>query len=181
MIDVVEGQLVFSFPDGWSAEKYDRPNGFVERKCKIDDTKRVDILALSPDSLLLFEVKDFRDHAIENKHRMDVNSRAPLHQETAKKVRDTFAFLFAAFRDGDETLRPFCTFAFGGTGRKIEVILFVEEDVERARTVRGHASRTNTEARLKALLKPFGIRCHVQRSHTLPPNSPWLVRNAPQT
>lgn len=177
MTEIVEDRLLFRFPDGWGAEKYDREDGFVGRKCKIDGTKRVDILALSPDALLMIEVKDFRTHAIENKHRKVLDGPDPLHVEVAQKVRDTIAFLFAAYRVGDDSLNPYCRHAFAKPDRRIEVILFLEEDEERARRGRSR-SRTNLEAALKALLAPFGVRCHVQRRATMPSNSPWTVEGA---
>lgn len=127
----------------------------------------------------MIEVKDFRTHAIENKHRMEMDGEDPLHVELAKKVRDTVAFLFAAYRDGDETLAPYCQHAFAKPDRRITVVLFVEEDEQRVRTVKGRSLRTNIEQGMKTLLAPFGVRCHVQRRSTLPPNCPWTVRGAP--
>lgn len=179
MIDIIEDKLLFRFPDDWIAEKYDRHDGFAARKCKIDGTKRVDILALSQDELWMIEVKDFRNHAIENKHRMDTDSNDPLHVEVAQKVRDTIAFLFAAYRAGDETLKPYCRHAFVKPDLRVQVILFVEEDEARARILCGRYSRSNLEAGLKVLLAPFGVRCHVQRRSTLPPTCPWTVCGAP--
>ncbi|CAO3436966.1 NERD domain-containing protein [Azospirillum endophyticum] len=181
MTEIVEGSLLFSFPDGWEAEKYDDDDGFVARNCRIDGTKRVDIVALSPDRLLLIEVKDFRKYAIENKERMDVRGGDPLHVEVAQKVRDTFAFLVAAHREQDEVLKPFYTHALGGRQKAIDVILFVEEDEERARSVRGGRLRADLEQGMKTLLKPFNVRCHVQRRRSMPANSPWSVRGAPAT
>ncbi|SMH58652.1 hypothetical protein [Azospirillum agricola] len=179
MREIVEGSLLFRFPDGWEAEKYDDEGGFVARTCRIDGTKRVDIVALSPDRLLLIEVKDFRRHAIENKDRMDVKGEDPLHVEVAKKVRDTFAFLVAAHREEDEALKPFYTHALGSRKKPIDVILFVEEDEARASSVRGSRLRTDLAEGMRTLLRPFGVRCHVQRRRSMPEDSPWTVRGAP--
>ncbi len=179
MTDIVESGLVFRFPDDWTAKKYDDDTGFVARTCRIDGTKRVDIVALSPDRLLLIEVKDFRQHAIANKDRMNIKAEDPLHMEMAKKVRDTFAFLVAAHRQDDEELRPFYAHALGSRRKPIDVILFVEEDEARARSVRGRRSRTDIEDGMRSLLRPFNVRCHVQRRRSLPPDSPWTVRGAP--
>lgn len=179
MKEIVEGSLLFCFPDDWQVEKYDDARGFVARNCRIDDTKRVDIVALSPEKLFLIEVKDFRKHAIENKDRMNVRGNDPIHLEVAKKVRDTFAFLVAAHRVADETLKPFCAHALGGREKRIDVILFIEEDETRARSVKGRTSRSDLQEGIQTLLKPFGVRCHVQRRRTLPEISPWTVRGAP--
>ena len=181
MTEIVEGNLVFSFPDDWKAEKYDDARGFAARTCRIDETKRIDIVALSPDRLLMFEVKDFRDHAIENKDRMAVKGDDPLHVEVAKKVRDTFAVLVAAHRAGDETLKPFYSYALGSRKNPIDVILFVEENEDRARSIRGSRLRSDLKGGMEVLLKPFGLRCHVQRRKSMPDTSPWTVRGVPES
>jgi hypothetical protein len=178
MPEITEDRLVFRFPDDWHVVKYDDPSGFAVRRFKIDGTKKVDILALSPapePRLLIIEAKDFRDHAIENRHRLKTDGDDPMHIEVAKKVRDTMAVLASAYRDRDEELRPVCSHLFGGVYREVEVILFLEEDEPRAQTARGFRDRSNVELGIKALLKPYGFRCHVQRRRTLPEASPWSV------
>lgn len=93
MTDIVEGRLLFRFPDDWHALKYDDENGFVARNCRIPDTKRVDIVAANEDRLLLIEVKDFRGHAIENRGRLDPEGEDSLHIEVAKKYETPLPFL----------------------------------------------------------------------------------------
>jgi hypothetical protein len=178
MPEITEGRLVFRFPDDWTVVKYDDARGFAVRRVMIDGTKKVDILALSPAPqarLLIIEVKDFRDHAIENRDRMALDGSDPLHIEVAMKVRDTMAILVAAYRARDERLAPVCSHLFGGADRPVDVILFLEEDEPRVRTARGYRDRSNIQQSLKGILRPYGFRCHVQRRRTLPADSPWSV------
>jgi hypothetical protein len=176
--EIVEGSLLFTFANEWRAEKYDEPGGFVDRHCHIEGTKRIDIMALGPDRMLLIEVKDFRNHAIQNRERMNLRSPTSLHIEVAQKVRDSFAFLIAAHRQGDDSLRPFYAYAFGDRRRAIDVILFLEEDEGRARSVRGSRSRTTLRQGIQTLLRPFGVRCNILRRSSMPENSSWTVRGA---
>lgn len=180
MHEVTEDRLVFHFPDDWHVVKYDDKRSFASRRFKIDGTKKVDILALSPDSrLLVIEIKDFRHHAIENMHRLKPDGDDPLHIEVAKKVRDTMAVLVAAYRDGDEDLMPVCAHLFRARNRDVDVILFLEEDEPRARTARGFRDRSNVELGIQAQLKPYGFRCRVLRRRTMPADALWTVTALP--
>lgn len=180
MPEIREGRLIFHFPADWHVVKYDDPTGFSIRRFAVDGTKKVDILALSPEPRLhIIEIKDFRHHGIENLHRMQTGSRRPLHIEVAKKVRDTMAVLVAAYREGDPTLDPFCEHLLGSRAQPVEVVLFLEEDEDLAMTARGYRDRSNIELGIRTQLKPYGFRCRVLRRRTLPQDNIWQVTSLP--
>lgn len=175
MIEIDEGKLRFLFPDRWNALKYDAEDGFVALNCIIPGTKRVDIVARSSEGeLLLIEVKDFRGHRIENKHRTQTDGDDPLHIEVAQKVRDTFACFLAAHRSGDTTLKPFYDKVIGSKKNPIDVILFLEEDKESGKSVR-KPTRQDIRAHIQKHLKPFHVNCQIQRRVSMPAESPWKV------
>jgi hypothetical protein len=64
MVEVIEKQLKFVFPDEWRAEKYDDTPFYSKHFKGFADSKCVDIVAFSSkgDSLWLIEVKDYREH-----------------------------------------------------------------------------------------------------------------------
>ncbi|MEO5372735.1 MAG: hypothetical protein H7840_00490 [Alphaproteobacteria bacterium] len=173
MITICEGRLCFEFPDEWRAIKYDDEDGFACRKITIPDTRKVDMIVLSPSAVMLFEVKDFRHYAIENKCRFDLDGNDSLHVEIAKKVRDTLSVLIAAHRQNVDVLFDACRRTHKGD--KTEVILFLEEDEECIRKFSDR--RSNIQDSINIMLKPFNIRCQVQRRRTLPSSSPWRVRS----
>lgn len=86
-----EGRQTFSFSDAWYFAKYDDGPAHLNLQ-KTLPSKAVDFCAVS-DSLrvsTLIEVKDFRGHMIENKDRVEPNTRE-LADEVAQKVRDSLA------------------------------------------------------------------------------------------
>lgn len=176
MNEVIEGNLKFTFPAAWSVVKYDAAAGFAERRVTIQETKRVDILALDPQGcLLIIEIKDFRGFASAVGRRLNPAGPDPLHLEIAHKVRDTISIMLAAFRSRDDELRPICDHLFGGRDRRVDVILFFEEDEPRTRTARGYRDRGAVEHRIRELIRPYAFGCHVQRRRTMPADAPWSV------
>lgn len=85
------------FDDSWSVEKWDDSRGFQDGLYKLngsldgrdEGSKAMDVIGLRGGVPYLFEVKDFRGFAIENKHRQ--LSELPL--ELGLKARDTIAGL----------------------------------------------------------------------------------------
>lgn len=186
MMEMPEGDLVLSFPDDWTVIKFDEDSGFAARKITIPGTKRVDVLALAGSKLIMFELKDFRGYRIENKRRLE-NSvdktgpeiEDPIHIEVAKKFRDSLAALLAAHRGQDEDLSPFCQQLFKATPCELEVVLLMEQDEAAASSPTRRHKRQNIEQGLARFLRPFKVKCHVQRKATLPADSPWTIRYAP--
>lgn len=91
MPTVTEGELTFTFPDGWHVTQYDA-RAFTKRFANVcGGSKAVDFLAYDPQQMLwLIEVKDFRTQ--QRTKEKDLT----LWEEVAHKVRDTLAGLFAA-------------------------------------------------------------------------------------
>lgn len=158
MIEIPEGKLTLQFSDDeWSAVKFDDKGGFANR-ILIEKTKKVDVIALRrhPGRLLLIELKDFRGHAIENKHRVEGGAAVAL--EVAQKVRDSISVLVAAYRSKTGTeLQAFCDFLFRSRDTQVEAILVLEEDTRRLDACR----RSNIKTKLGTLLKCYGIHVKV--------------------
>ncbi len=119
-----EGALEFRFQDGQPACKYDEMKDYREKVAKLNATKAVDFLYVFEQRDLYFiEVKDLREHRIENKGR-------DLAVEIALKVRDTTAGVVGAWRtSGDhDAWKPFFE-ALASQERRLCVILWLEEDL----------------------------------------------------
>ena len=96
-----EGHQVFSFDDvSWIVLKYDDAKGgyYKDRIKKLDGTKAVDYIGTHKGNLYLIEVKDFREHRIENQKRLTGDGLAI---ESGQKVRDTVAGIIGAYRTSD--------------------------------------------------------------------------------
>jgi hypothetical protein len=74
---------------GATVVRWDAHPAFLEGLQRMHGTKAVDFALLAPDDrVVLFELKDFRDHGIENRGRL---RGGELAREVADKVRDTLA------------------------------------------------------------------------------------------
>ncbi len=124
MITLRVENFTFEFPDGWSVIKYDDCTFYRRQFGVPEDIKGVDILA-SGGELFIIEAKDFRDHRIENKDRMKNNE---LVLEIAKKIRDTVAILYGAYRHENQDLVQFCRYLFAQNARPLRIIFLLEED-----------------------------------------------------
>ena len=81
--------LKFDFPASWSASKYDDWNFYRNQFLLIGSgVKAVDLIALSPDTAWMIEVKDYRVH-----RRTKI---VDIHQEFAEKVLHTLSALLPA-------------------------------------------------------------------------------------
>lgn len=154
---ITEGKLSFTFDDDWTTVKYDDHRDFTKGIHKLNGkiegsdhsgkndagknateasvgTKAVDILGVFQNTLYLIEIKDFREHRIENKKRI---KNGALALEVAVKVRDTIAGMVGASRQGSdlETWKGFVK-PLLNTSHPIQVILFLEEDPDAPDTTR---------------------------------------------
>lgn len=120
MPTIVEGQLTFTFPAGWQAEKFDDLTFYRKHFNAMASSKAVDIIAVTPDKqeLWLIEVKDYRQHSR--------TKPGSLFEEFATKVRDTLACLpcmaIHANVPGDLTIAKAALKA-----KSIRVVLHVEQ------------------------------------------------------
>ena len=95
MVEIVEGNITFSFPDNCEAGKYDKWSFYRNQFQNIaGGSKAVDILCLEGDIAWLIEVKDYRQHP-----RTKV---IDIDDEIAMKVRDTVAGLAAAGKNAND-------------------------------------------------------------------------------
>ncbi|MDM8562499.1 hypothetical protein QUF54_04015 [Candidatus Marithioploca araucensis] len=70
MTRIEEGYLAFEFGDRWRVFKLDEHRDYRERIGKLGGSKAIDFLGILDNQALYFiEVKDFREHRIENKTR----------------------------------------------------------------------------------------------------------------
>ncbi|BBL76795.1 hypothetical protein [Methylomagnum ishizawai] len=94
-----EDKLLFTFPDGWFALKYDKTSFHKEHFQKLADSKGIDIVAFDQrkDILWLIEINDYRCYKGEKpKNVKSLNSH--FLEELGEKVRDTLASLYLAER-----------------------------------------------------------------------------------
>lgn len=87
-----EGRLQFQFGSRWQIVKLDDHPAYRNRIAKLSGTKAVDILGiLDARQIYLFEIKDFRQHRIENKDRS-------LPEEIGQKVLGTIGCIVGAHK-----------------------------------------------------------------------------------
>lgn len=99
---IEEDALELEFDDEWNVVvKWDDTATYRNGIQKLQESKAVDVLAYSRSRglLLMIEIKDFRNHRIENKPRV---SKGALFEEVGLKVRDTIAGVRGAARTGDD-------------------------------------------------------------------------------
>ncbi len=96
-----EGRQQFEFDDHWSVEKYDDAK-FYRKLCEqVVGTKAVDFVRLeNREAVWFIELKDFRGHKIDNKHRWS----AELPGEFAQKIRDTLPGLIVGHLDNERSV-----------------------------------------------------------------------------
>jgi Holliday junction resolvase len=140
---------------------------------KCQNTKAVDILALSETELVMIEAKDFRGDRITNKKR--INS-AELAIEFAQKVRDTIASLYGAHRHASLELEAFYQYLFSKKINKVTVILFLEEDRPNPKTKQAKQARLSLMTAIKKQLKFLNVRSNIYNRANLPDHFQWHVK-----
>ncbi|AFM24844.1 hypothetical protein [Desulfomonile tiedjei] len=164
--------FTFEFPDSWLTIKYDDCVFYRNRFGQLVDVKAVDVLAIGH-GLFIIEAKDFRRYRIQSKQRM---SNDELVLEIAKKVRDTVAVLYGAYRHENQELSEFCSYLYSQTVRPIKVILLLEED----RPPTGHKSfkriRPNLLTAINQRLRYLNVHCNLHNCSDVPGNYGWTVR-----
>ena len=141
-----EGNVVWTFPEGWSAVKYDDWSFYRKQFQRVaGGTRAMDILALSPaGDLWMIEAKDYR------RNRRDPG-KGPLPMEVARKARDTLAGLLAASANavGDE--RDFARVAV--RAKRIRVVLHVEQATNRSRLFPTVCDPADVRQKLRQLVR----------------------------
>lgn len=127
MTIIEESDLRFTFDDTWTPAKWDDAKAFKLGIGKLQGTKAVDIIVRGDRRLLLIEVKNFRNHRIENKARI---ADGALIQEVAEKIRDTVAGMIGAARKDDEDAKQIWrpSAKLFGAQNEVIVLLWLEEE-----------------------------------------------------
>lgn len=174
--EITEGtppnQLIFSFPEDWKICKFDDTSFYRNRVEKLDGMKSVDIIAKSSDSLQFIEIKDFRQHRIENRARQ---RNGELLIEVSQKFVSTLASLIGASRWNLINFEPYYSL-LSQSDQKVEVILFVERDERESTLRRNKLLLADLQQKLKKLLLAYNIKCKVYDREHLPTHLGWSVR-----
>ena len=160
MPTITEGRLIFDFPDGWRAQKFDDwsfyRNQFIKcgdarttcSKCKnpvAAGSKAIDVLAIDMNSCCWsIEIKDYRLH-----QRVKV---IDLADEVALKVRDSLAVLVASrvnANDSDEKAMANAALQCS----RLRVVLHLEQPAKHSKLFPRAIDPTNVQQRLKQLIK----------------------------
>ncbi len=123
-----EADIELRFPAAWAVLKYDDPQadfyqGTVKRTGA--DLSAVDFVVnpqAVPSQLLLIEVKDFRQHEVENRPRMRT-----LAVEIVRNTLHTLAALYVGVRAGHKSLQGIAAAVLPAPGA-LRLVLLLEED-----------------------------------------------------
>jgi hypothetical protein len=167
MPTISEGRLVFTFPDGWRAEKYDETSYYRDHFQKFASSKCVDIVAFNPKGheLWLIEVKDYRCHPR--------SKESDIFVEVAQKVRDTLANLYLAQRKPEIDI---CNFAKRASRQSnIRVALHIEQVKNPSRLHRRIVS--NDLINFRNTLRVADNHPWLCEMDSMPPGCQWQVTN----
>lgn len=173
----VEEKLAFSFDKGWHLVRWDKESAFSEGVGVVQGCPALDFCGVRERAVYLIEVKDFRGHRAENKHRLAEISSDSLADELGRKVCATVAGLVGAHRTqhhDEERWKPFAE-ALLSRRAEVRVILWLEEDVPR-----GPDHRMTFSDRLKKKLRwltPKVLVASLPKPATWPPG--LTVQNMP--
>lgn len=194
-----EGSLRFEFDNQWRAVcKYDDCHFYDNTVSRCQNIKAVDFIATKGDELLWIEVKDFRQHDLENRPRLSpqdpqeviacrtfcenqpfyeqvkISRKKPfLGEEIAEKVRHTFLGLSGAWRHQDNELMPYIKDL--GDTVPLKIVLFLQQDalLDDPREFKPVASSLKTK--IEQQLSFLNVQVDVVNSLTLPTNAGWKV------
>lgn len=168
MPTIVEDSLTFTFPNGWTASKYDEWKYYRLHFMKVCvlGVKAIDILALQPKACCwLLEVKDYRIH--------QRTKTIDLADEVAEKVRDTLAGLAAAqFQANDAEEKAAARQALQSTG--LRVVLHLEQPAKHSKLFPRAINPATVLQRLKQLIKAIDPHPRVVEKASIA-GIPWEV------
>ena len=161
----VEG-LKFSFPDSWSATKYDNWSFYRNQFQRIGSgVKAVDLIALSQDTMWMIEVKDYRLHRR--------TKAIDLDQEFAEKVIYTLSGLLPAkVNANDVEERGFASRSLRLT--RIRLVLHLEQPAKRSKVFPRAINPANVQLKLRKKLKAVDPHPIVAESSAMN-NLSWSV------
>ena len=203
-----ENAVELRFPDAWGVLKYDSPQTtFYPKDIKATgaDLSAVDFVVNpreTPTRLLLIEVKNFRNHEVENRKRLrgqetvaGTNSKPkikpPLEIEIVRNVLHTLAALYVGVRMGHEELANVASAVFPAPA-KVQVVLLLETDPLPAVSGSGNHSGINKQkydaqqkmliglhTRLFQKLKPLKIQARLYACNEVPQRDGWKATALP--
>ena len=166
MVEIVEGQITFSFPDNCEAGKYDKWSFYRNQFQNIaGGSKAVDILCLEGDNAWLIEVKDYRQHPR--------TKAVDIADEIAMKVRDTVAGLAAAGKNAndDDERRLACRAL---RKRRWRVVLHLEQPASPRRLRRKAITEASLLQKLRSRhLKAIDAHPAIDNMTAPRPGIPW--------
>ncbi len=145
--------LVFDFPTGWRAAKYDDWTYYQKQFQQVcGGAKAVDLAVLAANNCLwLVEVKDYR--------RNPRTKPSALADEFAEKVRDTLAGLAAGRVRASEAERQFARDALAAAD--VRLVLHVEQPAAHSKLFPRAIDTAKVLQRLKQLVKAIDPRVKV--------------------
>jgi hypothetical protein len=128
-----ESDLLFDFNENfWTAlTKFDETKAFQNAQEAIPGTKGIDFVGIKENqSLVLFEIKNFRGYRIQNKPRIEAGED-PLWLKVAQKMRDSIAVTVGAARQSTNNLEDWKTYMefLKNENKIIHFVLWLEEDL----------------------------------------------------
>lgn len=166
-IDLVEGDLTFSFPVQTSASKYDGWSHYRNQfQSFCGGSKAVDFVCRDGDVTWLIEVKDFRQH-----RRVKT---VDLPDEIALKVRDTIAGLVSAKFYANELSEKTCADRLLRS-KKIRVVCHIEQPAKHSKLFPRAIEPMDLKLKLKTLIKAIDAHLAVVDSRSIHADMPWSV------
>ena len=205
-----ENAVDLHFPDTWEVLEYDKPkssfySGTIKRTGT--DLTAVDFVINpqeTPARLLLIEVKDFRNHEVENRQRQQKAKKKDcpegckpdvepsLDVEVARKVLHTLAGLYIGTQMKHADLRAIAP-AVSPTAERVQAILLLEEDALPQPGPSGHMSpkamlmfetrqkrKGDLQTNLIRRLKPLKIKAKVYSCQEIPVQEGWHATALPR-
>ncbi|MFW6203238.1 MAG: hypothetical protein ACOC30_02955 [Marinilabilia sp.] len=129
MMEFEESNLSFKFSDEWQAVQYDQLPEYVNVCRRLQGTKGIDFLTFHNNSMILFEIKNFRGYGNNSNTRFS-NAMEVLTTQIAQKVKDTVALIAGIGRTANFE-NPVWDKAFKHLNSKKEIIIiaWIEEDI----------------------------------------------------
>jgi hypothetical protein len=167
MPTIVEGNLTFTFSNGWNVSKYDDWAHYRKQFINVGKTvKAIDVLAIEPTVCCwLLEVKDYRQYA----RTKAIN----LADEIAQKVCDTLAGLVSAqFWANDATEKSTARQAL--RVQILKVVLHLEQPAKHSKLFPRAINPAVVQQQLKQLIKAIDPHPRVVEKAAMP-GIPWQV------
>ena len=187
-----EGRIRFAFPAAWAVLKYDDSlyyRGPVARSGA--GLAAVDFVAARPQplALLLLEVKDFRQHSVENRPRLHSGELAT---EAAAKALGTLGMLHVGMRVASPEIRALAATLSHAADVPAHFVLLLEDDMPPQAGPSGFLSTTAKFKRdtyfrlrgdiltsLKNRLRPFRITAELYGCAEVPGREGWTATILP--